>query len=190
MRFNLIKKPIIFNYSNSNLELVSNFKDLGIIFDSKLNFTYYTKFIKNKAMRIHSFIKRSCKDFCDSIALKILYCSLVRSNLDYYLLIWINNTSKQNDNIEHGSYDNILNCLSLIPLKTRRLHLIPKFLHKLIYRLIDCPDLLYLINFKINSFNTRNPELFCPINSDKNYLLNSNENQLMIAGNNYSFNFD
>jgi len=42
MRHNLIKKnPIIFNYSIFGLPLllVSNFKDLGVIFDRKLNFS-------------------------------------------------------------------------------------------------------------------------------------------------------
>jgi len=161
-------------------------------------------------MRILGFIKRLCKDFRDTFALKILYCSLVRSNLEYCLLIWINNTSKQNDTIEavqnnflrfmsfkfnihrppHGSYDNILNYLNLIPLKTRRLQLISKFLHKLISGLIDCLDLLYLINFKINSFNTRNHELFYHVHSDKNYVLNCPANQLMLAGNSYTFNFN
>jgi len=67
MRFNLIKNPIIFNYSisNSNLEIVSTFKDLGIIFNSKLNFSYHTEFIKNTAMRSLGFIKCSFNDFCD-----------------------------------------------------------------------------------------------------------------------------
>jgi len=151
MRFNLIRNPIIFNYSisNYNLELVSNFKDLEIIFDSKLNFSYHTEFIKNKAMRILDFIKRSCEDFRDPFALKILYCSLIRSNLEYYPLILINNTSKQNDTTEavhnnflrfmyfkfnlhrlpHGSYNNNLNYLNLIPLKTRHIQLISKCLH-------------------------------------------------------------
>jgi hypothetical protein len=88
MHFNLIKNPIIFNYSifNYNLKLVSNFMDLALIlwilrFDSKLNL--------NKTMRFLGFIKRSCKDFCDPFALKILYYSLIRSNFDYWPLIWI-----------------------------------------------------------------------------------------------------
>lgn len=51
-------------------------------------------------MRIFGFIKRSCKHFCDPFALRMLYCSLVRSNHEYYPIIWINNTSKQNDIIE------------------------------------------------------------------------------------------
>jgi len=47
MCFKLIKNPIIFNYSisNSNIELVSTFKDLGIILDSKLNFSYHNLLI-------------------------------------------------------------------------------------------------------------------------------------------------
>jgi hypothetical protein len=214
MCFNLIKNPIIFNYSisNSNLKLVSNFKDHEIVYDSKLNFSYHTEFIKNKSIKqsVLVFIKRSCNDFCKPFPLKILYCSSVRSNLDYCPLIWINNMSKQNDNIEavqnnflqfmsskcnlhrppHSSYDNILNNLNLIPLKTRHSQLILKCFHKLISCLIDCPDLLYLIKFKINSFNTRNPEFFYPIHSDRNYILNSPANQLMIAENNYTFNFN
>jgi hypothetical protein len=98
MRFNFIKNSIILNdsISNSNLELISNFNNLGIVSDSKLNFSYHTDLIKNKAIRILDVFKRSCKDFCDHFALKILYFSLVCSNLEHCPLIWINNTSKQN----------------------------------------------------------------------------------------------
>jgi len=130
--------------------------------------------------------------------------------LDYYPLIWINNTTKQDDNIEsvqnnflkymsfklnihgppHGSSDNVFNYLSLIPLKIRRLQLFSKFLHKLISGLIDCSDLLYLINFKIHSFNIRNPEHFYLVHSDKKYILNCPANQLMLTGNNFPFNFN
>jgi hypothetical protein len=92
--------------------------------------------------------------------------------------------------LPHGSSDNILNYLNLIPLKIRCLHLISKCLHKLISSLIDCTDLLYLINFKINSFNAKNPVHFYPIHSDKNYVLNSSANQIIIDGINYTFNFN
>lgn len=62
MRFCLIKNPIYYDYtiSDSNIELVSQFKDLGVIFDSKLNFSPHTEMIKNKAMRNLGFIKRTC----------------------------------------------------------------------------------------------------------------------------------
>jgi len=90
----------------------------------------------------------------------------------------------------HSSYASVLNFLGLIPLKIRRSQLLLKFLHKLISGLIDCPVLLYLINFKTHYFNTRNPELFYPAHSDKNYLLNSPANLLMFAGNSITFNFN
>lgn len=94
LQFNLIKNLIIFNYSilSFYLKLVSNLNRLGVIFNLKLNFSYHTESIKNKAMRILGFIKHSCKDFRDLFTLKILHWSLVYLNLEYYLLIWIDNT--------------------------------------------------------------------------------------------------
>ena len=77
------------------MELVNQFKDLGIIFYRKLNFSLDTEMIKNKAFRNLGFIKRTYAAFSDPIPLKILYFSLVRSNLKYCPLIWINSTSKQ-----------------------------------------------------------------------------------------------
>jgi hypothetical protein len=207
----LIKTPIYFNYSisGSNLELVFNFKDLGVMFDSKLNFSNHTEMIKNKAMRNLGFIKRTCRSFNDPTALKTLYCSLVRSNLEYCPLIWINNTSKQNDTIEsvqnnflryisfkfnifrpiHGSYHNVLNYLNLSPLNDRRSLLLSKFLRNLISGSIDCPELLCLIRLKINSINTRDPKPFYQMYSNRNYILNCPANLLMTASNKFIFDY-
>jgi hypothetical protein len=90
----------------------------------------------------------------------------------------------------HGTYDNILNYLNVVPLITRRLQLLSKFLHKLIFGLIDCPGLLYLINFKINFFNTRNPELFLSCLFRQKLYGNCAANLLTIAGNSYTFVFN
>lgn len=53
MHYYLIKNPINFEYRifDFKIKLVSEFKDLGIIFDSKLNFSLHSEMIKNKAMR-------------------------------------------------------------------------------------------------------------------------------------------
>lgn len=58
MQFYLIKTPINFQYSisNSNIELVSQFKDLDIIFSSKLHFSFHTEMIKNRDMSNLGFI--------------------------------------------------------------------------------------------------------------------------------------
>lgn len=69
------------------LSLVTNFIDLGVNFDPKLNFSLHTQMLKNKAMRNLRFIKRTCHSFNDPTALKTLFCSLVRSNLEYCSLI-------------------------------------------------------------------------------------------------------
>lgn len=75
MHFYLIQNQTNFQYyiSDYKIELVSNFKDLGVIFDSKLKFSLHSQMIKNKAMRNLGFIKRTCGSFTDPIPLKLLY---------------------------------------------------------------------------------------------------------------------
>lgn len=89
----------------------------------------------------------------------------------------------------HSSYNVVLNFLNLVLLNDRRLLLLLKFSHKFLTGAIDCPKLLSLINFKINSLNTRNSLPLYPDFSNKNYILNSASNILMNAGNTYVFDF-
>jgi len=79
--FFLIKNTINFQYSifNSKIKQVPLFKDLGIIFCSKLNFSSHTEVIKNNAFRNLGFIKRTCRSFLDTVPLKyplLLPCSI------------------------------------------------------------------------------------------------------------------
>lgn len=57
-----IKNPTIFTYSIFNTDLlhVGTFKDLWILFNTKLSFTSHTMSIKNKAIKTLGLIKRSC----------------------------------------------------------------------------------------------------------------------------------
>jgi hypothetical protein len=122
--------PLHFNYHicDINLHRSSLFKDLGILFDSKLLFNAHVSAIKNKALSVFGMIKRNCSDFRDPLALKCLYTSLVRYLLEYAPLIWNHNNVGHNDqpgkvqnkalrflchkgNIQrtpHSGYDNIL----------------------------------------------------------------------------------
>jgi hypothetical protein len=165
--------------------------------------------IKNKAFCNLGFIKRTYAGFSDPIPLKILYISLVRSNLKYCPLIWINNTSKQVLTLEsvqnnflrfisfkfninrpiHGTYNNVLNFLNVSLLSDSRTLLLSKFLLKLILGSIDCPEILSLIRFKINYLNSRDPKPFYPLLSTKNYILNSSANLFMTAGNTFVFDY-
>jgi len=74
--------------------------------------------IKNKAMLILGFIKRTCGSLSNPIPQKLLYCSLVRSDLEYCPLVWLNNTLKQNkmlESVQNNFYDLFL--LNLIFLR-------------------------------------------------------------------------
>lgn len=102
MGFCLIKNCINHTYSicGSTIELLANFKDIGVIFYSKLNFSGHAEMIKNKWMPNLGFIKWTCGSFRDPLSLKILFYAFVCSNLECCPLIWTNNTSKQIEAIE------------------------------------------------------------------------------------------
>lgn len=61
---------------------------LGITFSSDLSFTEYINAISNKAIRVFGFLTRVCWELNDSICLRVLYFSLVRSSLEYGSIIW------------------------------------------------------------------------------------------------------
>lgn len=168
MQYHLIKNPINFQYSifNSKIELFPQFKDLGIIctYSKLLNFSsqelsrikLFVTWVLFNALVVHSM---------DPIPLKIIYGSLVRSDLEYCPLTWVNNTSKQNESVQnrflryvsfkffihkplHGSYNNVLKCPNISLFSNRRTLLLSKFFLKLLLGSIGCPKILPLIRFK------------------------------------------
>lgn len=92
----------------------------------------------------------------------MLFCAIFRSHLEYCPLIWTNNTSKQIEVIEsvYSSYELVLKCINLSPLKNICTLLLSTFLHNLLTYLligkIDCQELLSLIRSTTNFHNTRN----------------------------------
>ena len=74
--------------SDTALEEVKEFKDLGILTENGLSWNSHIDMITAKANRILGLIKRTCKDLKDETTLKTLYCSLVRSNLEYCSAVW------------------------------------------------------------------------------------------------------
>ena len=83
------KSHISFDYQLDNVSVsrVLEIKDLGVIFDTTLTFKSHYNHIYNKAMSMWGFIWRHCKDL-SPLALKSLYCSLVRSHFDYCSSVW------------------------------------------------------------------------------------------------------
>ena len=63
-------------------------KDLGVILVSQLSFKRHVSYIVDKASRTLGFIFRITKHFTSVYCLKALYCSLVRSTLEYCSVVW------------------------------------------------------------------------------------------------------
>lgn len=100
MRVNSKKcKVISFSRSNSIslhqynmgldfLERVDSICDLGVTIDSKLRFNEHISIITAKAFTVLGFIRRHASGFTDIYCLKTLFCSLVRSILEYASPVW------------------------------------------------------------------------------------------------------
>jgi len=69
------------------LEHTKNEKDLGVVFDTHLNFESHMKEKINKAQSMMALIRRTYK-YLDSIQFKNLFSSTVRSHLEYASSVW------------------------------------------------------------------------------------------------------
>ena len=56
--------------------------------------------ITAKVNRMLGLLERTCKDLKDTATLKTLYCSLVRSNLEYCSVVWSPFTKRNVDILE------------------------------------------------------------------------------------------
>ena len=86
--------------SDTVLEEVKEFKDLGILTNNCLSWNSHIDMITAKANRILGLLKRTCKDLKDESTLKTLYCSLVRSNLEYCSVVWCPFTKRNVNKLE------------------------------------------------------------------------------------------
>lgn len=167
------KKNIInYNYHYNNTQLIrcNEVKDLGVVFDSKLNFSVHINNIVSASLRLLGFIVRNCKAFTNITALDTLYFSLIRSKLEYGALIWnpiFNNYISNLENVQRkflkflsfridGVYPlrgtdhaQLLTRHNFTPLRTRRILISITFLFKLLHNLIDSPFLLSKVNFLV-----------------------------------------
>ena len=87
--------------NNSDPEEVKEFKDLGILTNNSVSWNSYIDMITAKANRMLGLIiKRTCMDLKDESTLKSLYCSLVRSNLEYCSVVWCPFTKRNVNKLE------------------------------------------------------------------------------------------
>ena len=73
---------------NEALKRVTKINDFGIIMDTKVDFNCHIETLTNNCRRTLAFIMRRTKEFSDPYVTKALYCSLVRSKLEYASVVW------------------------------------------------------------------------------------------------------
>lgn len=212
IKFTRKKVPHSFDYlldSNAVTE-VNEIRDLGIIIDSKLQFSSHIDSIIKKAAQMLGFIKRQSKGFRADTKI-ILYNSLVRSHLEFASSAWSPSYAANShriesiqraftrhlafisSNVSHKSpYDHRLTFFNMKSLRNRREIHDLLFLYKIINNLIDCPDLLESISFPIPFKYPRYPikKLMCGPKPRTNLGSHSPVNRLCDLHNIYSNKLD
>lgn len=172
-------KCSVVTYSRSNRVIPSKYllkgqtlvksnkiRDLGVVYDSKLLFDEHIDSIVKKASQALGFVMRISSSFKEAKTLKILYCSFVRSILEYGSQIWNPRYDKYINRLENiqrkfikylcyrtgyyyksNDYLNICAKFHLLPLCNRRKIADVIFLLKIISGRIICPELLSKIGF-------------------------------------------
>ena len=84
-----------------HLEVVSEFKDLGLLVDSKLSWNIHEHSIVSKANKMLGLISRTCRGFADVKTFKTLHCSFFLSQLEHGSVVWSRYTQQNIDMIEH-----------------------------------------------------------------------------------------
>ena len=208
--FNRTSRDIPYAYSIDGVAInkCAIVKDLGVYFDQSLTFRYNIDCIVNRANRLLFFVLRHSKDF-NRKTTTLLYTSLVRPILEYATVIWspyYNSSIEQLEKVQN-KFLRLLGCrlgylyrdvpmndlsieLNLASLETRRSKFDLIFLYKIINNMINCNELLELINFHVPCKSTRSCSLFSTPTSITNYMYNSPINRLHRIGTKVSCHID
>lgn len=178
--FTTKKSQIQYEYhiGNQLLAQKSVAKDLGVYFDSKLNFKEHFEYISNRGYQLVGFIIRIMKDFKKPSTLIYLFNVLVRSVLEYASVVWspfYNVHSAKIEGVQRrflrsicfkyglirtlATYDDRAKYFNVTRLDRRRQLCELVYLHKIVHSSIDCPELVNLINFNGRS-RLRDPRIF------------------------------
>ena len=90
LSFTRKKAPTTFRYTLDGefLPRTEEVMDLGILMGPQMSFNKHIDIIVSRARARLGFVMRVCRDFNDPYTLKTIYCSFVRSILDYCCVIW------------------------------------------------------------------------------------------------------
>lgn len=165
-----------YTIGNHSLEQSHTIRDLGVTFYSKLRFHEHISNMTAKAFSVLGFIRRHTSNFTDVYTLKTLFCSLVRSILEYAVPIWapyqathiirIERVQRKfirfalrqlpwNDPVNLPDYQARCRLIGLETLSDRRKNSQRLFIFDVLEGNTDCPELLEQTNFQVPSRNLR-----------------------------------
>ena len=112
--FHRLRTPIQFDYSFdvTLIERVFKIRDLGILYDEKITFARHIECIISKAYLMIGFMIRICSEFANPVALKSVYCSHIRSLLEFGCVVWYPRHTVHIDRIESIQKKN---CIVYVP---------------------------------------------------------------------------
>jgi hypothetical protein len=178
-----IENVINFNYTLNGMliEQATQFKDLGVIIDSKLTFVPHIQYICAHATKMLGFIIRNTNSFKSTDSLITLFNSYIRSKLEYCSIVWQpyynvhillleliqRRFCKYLFYIRFGRYPErhiatnvLLDQFNLCSLDLRRKLASILFLYKLVHGRIVCTQLLNDILLRVPRLNARHPITF------------------------------
>ena len=194
--FTRSNNPICHQYTmdSDTVHRVTSICDLGITIDAKLRFNDHIGIISAKAFSVLGFIRRHGSVFTDVYALKSLYCTLVRSILEYASPIWspyyaahvitIERVQEKfvrfvlrmlpwNDPENLPPYPDRCQLIGLESLSARRVKAQRLFVFDVVGGVIDCPALLEQIPFNVPPRRFRNSNLLAVHYHRTNYGFNN-----------------
>ncbi|GBM71417.1 hypothetical protein AVEN_185724-1 [Araneus ventricosus] len=180
----------VYKINDLVLSRTDSVTDLGIIFDTTLDFSQHIDSMISKEYRRLGILKRKTREFSSEIALKVLYYAHVRSSLEYSSIIWNPNNRKKIKIIEriqnnflgyllykkNGIYLQGMpsSCLrdmfNISSLCSRRDVSCVLFFYKVINGSIDCTDIQSAIHFAVPARSLRNQGSFPNVYSRFNYI--------------------
>ena len=88
----------------TTLQVTAEFSDLGLLMNNKLSWNSHIHVdkISSKANKVLGLIKRNCREFRDVSTLRTLYCTLVRSQLEYGSVVWSPLTARNITKLERA----------------------------------------------------------------------------------------
>lgn len=177
--FSRSANPILASYTIQGAQLprLDSIKDLGVTFCSSMDFSLHIEESCSRAFKLIGFIKRNSFILSKPESLILLYCSLVRSVLEFSSNVWNPHISRHSSRIESlqknftrfiyrryllpspdspiPSYEERCRSLSLDPLHLRRDISDALFIRNILLNSIDAPFLQSLIAFRCPPMHLR-----------------------------------